>query len=117
MEEAKGGNHSQGCRCEICSNRCAVCGGYHWTGGSWVWRALVAVIILTITFWCGIKIGEVKGYVEAGYGGYETPYGGMFWGYGTGNGCYRYGPGMMYYYPQGGTGNTAPSSGSGSTAK
>lgn len=90
MEENRN-SHPEGCKCERCCGRCFSCGGYHhWYGGHWIWRALVAAIILTITFWCGIKIGEIKGYVEANYGEYGMPYGRMMWGYG-------YGPATYYY--------------------
>ncbi|MDE2144460.1 MAG: hypothetical protein KGJ01_00575 [Patescibacteria group bacterium] len=91
--------HPEGCKCEKCCGRCFTCGGYHhWAGGHWLWRALVAAIILTITFWCGVKIGEIKGYVEANYGGYGMQYGRMMWGYA---------PAYYYIVPSSGTSATS----------
>ena len=109
MEENNKNGHPEGCKCEMCYGRCYACGGYHhWMRGHWLLRLAIAVVVLTVTFWCGVKLGEIKAYIEPGYGGYGMPYGRMMWGGGQGY-YYGYGPGMMYGQNNGGNAaNRAP---------
>jgi len=76
------------------------CGGGCGCGDMGSWRGgmhhhmlkrIICLIVLAITFWAGIKIGELKGRVEYGWSGYSRM---MGHGYGD-TGSYPMRPGMM----------------------
>ena len=107
MEENNKNGHPEGCKCEMCYGRCYACGGYHhWMKGHWLLRLAIVAVVLIITFWLGVKLGEIKGYFESGYAGYGMPYGRMMWG--GSRGYYGYGPGMMYGWQNGGQNYQSP---------
>jgi hypothetical protein len=59
MDETK----KEQCNCGMCA-----CGMGHMHGhfGFWVAKILVALVVLLFVFWLGVKVGEVKSFMEAG---------------------------------------------------
>ncbi len=91
-KEGMQGNHDGG-RCMMCSMHGGMCGG---CGKHHFLRIVLKLIVLALVFWAGVKIGELKGYYEAGYFGSPR----MMWGAQNG----AYGPGgMMGWYWNGAT--------------
>jgi hypothetical protein len=55
--------HGDMCHCGMC---CAGMGHMHGHFGFWIVKLLVALVVLLFVFWLGVKVGEVKTYMEAG---------------------------------------------------
>ena len=63
--------HESGCSCGMCSSHHGCCFGHH---GRYLWlRWLLGILILVVTFWLGMKVGEFKGgmYGYGGFGGHR----------------------------------------------
>ena len=86
------GCESEGCNCGGGTKGC-MCG---WCRGGrhHVMKIAIVLIVLAVTFWAGVKIGELKAYLHgAGYGRQ-----GMMRFTGTSDGGYGAGGGMMRGY-------------------
>lgn len=84
-------DHGEDCRCSACTNG-SMCRGGHCCGGHHgLIRWVVKIIVLLIVLWVGIKIGEIKAYLENRF--YESPR--LMWGSDSSGNGYFTGPGMM----------------------
>ena len=66
MDETKKDSMSHGemCNCGMCY---AGMGHMHGHFGFWIAKILVALVVLLFVFWLGVKVGEVKSFIEAGH--------------------------------------------------
>ena len=73
MEEQKKNSQEGGdkmCNGKMCTggNTC-MCGcGCGWVKGHRVFRIVLAVVILMVVFWIGVKVGEIKAIIGESYG-------------------------------------------------
>lgn len=79
----------ESCGCGMCHGSCGHWGG----GGHQLIRLIVGIAILAIVLWVGMKIGEVKGELEAVYGDFRGQR--MMWGGYDTSGDWNYHPSMM----------------------
>ena len=94
-------NHVREDGCGSGSDGCN-CGGMRGCGYGWcrggrhhLMKIAIGLIVLAVTFWAGVKIGELKAYLSgAGYGGRY----GMMRLYGNSDGGYGAGGAMMRGY-------------------
>ncbi len=83
--------------CSWCGHGDGQGGHGHRHGGHFIFRIVLAIIIVVIAFSVGIKLGEIK--AELYYAGYGySPMHSMMGGYGNGYGGYGAYPMMQYYY-------------------
>lgn len=85
MEESKNGSQMDGDKaCKICKTCPCACGtcpmgktcacgygcGCGWAHGHHIFRVVLAIVIVLVVFWIGMKVGEVRTMLgEYGYGG------------------------------------------------
>lgn len=58
---------------EESKNKVCTCGcGCGWASGHRIFRVVLAIVILAVVFWAGVKVGEITTMLReyAGYGGY-----------------------------------------------
>jgi hypothetical protein len=94
-EQKKEGMRAPMSKTCVCEGECGCGCGCSWPRGHRAFRIILALVLLAIAFWVGVKMGELRaylGYEYANWGGY-----GMM-----GNG-YGYGP--MHYGSGGWSGN------------
>ncbi len=87
----------------VCEGECACGCGCGWPRGHRAFRVILALIILALVFWAGVKMGELRAYIEYQYANWGG-YGMMGNGYGYGYGPMRYGSGEWGGYGYGANG-------------
>ncbi len=103
MEDYKKDQMDQHGKCMVCGmdhgHMCAGL-GHHMLCGRHPLRWLVGLLILGVVFWLGLKVGEMKGYLEGGYY-YGNDYSVPGYGYNMMRGARYMGPWMMggWYSP------------------